>query len=174
MTEEFHKIDFNPTPISKKETNINSDTPSSGFPLKIILFVVIIGLGIGTGYLINTRTSSTGSTLIGGNKEIQSSVPSSGLKVGDVIGNADEKTFKDKSTGVLEEGGVNGEGSHRLLREGGVSQTVYLTSSVVDLDEFVGHKVTVWGETFAAQRAGWLMDVGRVKVEELNATPPEE
>jgi hypothetical protein len=174
MTEELHKIDFNPTPFSKKESNFKTETPSSGFPVKIILFVVIIGLGIGTGYLINTRSGSAGTTLIGGNTKIQSSVPSSGLKVGDVIGNADEKTFKDNSTGVLEEGGVGGEGSHHLVREGGVSQTVYLTSSVVDLDEFVGHKVTVWGETFAAQKAGWLMDVGRVKVEELNATPPEE
>jgi hypothetical protein len=35
---------------------------------------------------------------------------------------------------------------------------------LVDLDRFVNHKVTVWGETFAAQKVGWLMDVGAVKV----------
>lgn len=174
MTEELHKIDFNSTPTSKINSDFKTETSSSGFPQKIIFFLIIVGLGIGSGYLLNSRSGSTGSTLIGGNGQIKSSVPSSGLKVGDVIGNADEKTFKDQSTGFLEEGGISGEGSHHLLREGGASQTVYLTSSVVDLDEFVGHKVTVWGETFSAQKAGWLMDVGRVKVEELNATPPQE
>jgi len=65
---------------------------------------------------------------------------------------------------MLEQGGIEGEGSHKLTREGGESQTLYLTSTVVDLEQFVGRKVQVWGETFAAQKAGWLMDVGRVKV----------
>jgi hypothetical protein len=32
--------------------------------------------------------------------------------------------------------------------------------------------VKVWGETFKGQKAGWLMDVGRVKVMEVNAQPP--
>jgi hypothetical protein len=27
----------------------------------------------------------------------------------------------------------------------------------------VGKKVQVWGETFKGQKAGWLMDVGRIK-----------
>lgn len=101
-----------------------------------------------------------------------SEVTKSGLKAGDIIGSADEKTFRDNATGVIEAGGIDGEGSHKLLREGGPSQTAYLTSSVVDLDEFVDHKVEVWGETFAAQQAGWLMDIGRVKVLELNAPKP--
>ena len=81
-----------------------------------------------------------------------------------MVGSADETVFKDNATGMLDRGGIDGEGSHQLVREGGASQTVYLTSSVVDLEQFVGHKVQVWGETFAAQKAGWLMDVGRVKV----------
>jgi hypothetical protein len=172
MTEELQKIDFHPKSIST--THSQPETQKTTIIPIIVIFLVIIILGVGSGYLLNSRLSAGSTLSLGGNNALQSSVPASGLKVGDVIGNADEKTFKDKSTGVLEEGGINGEGSHRLLREGGPSQTVYLTSSVVDLDEFVGHKVTVWGETFAAQRAGWLMDVGRVKVEELNATPPEE
>jgi hypothetical protein len=172
MTEELQKIDFHPKSIST--THPQPETQKTTIIPIIVIFLVIIILGVGSGYLLNSRLSAGSTLSLGGNNALQSSVPASGLKVGDVIGNADEKTFKDKSTGVLEEGGINGEGSHRLLREGGPSQTVYLTSSVVDLDEFVGHKVTVWGETFAAQRAGWLMDVGRVKVEELNATPPEE
>ena len=59
---------------------------------------------------------------------------------------------------------VNGEGTHKLIRDGGPSQTVYLISSVIDMSEFVGKKVQVWGETIDAQKAGWLMDVGRVKI----------
>jgi hypothetical protein len=46
----------------------------------------------------------------------------------------------------------------------GEHKYVYLTSSVVDLQSFVGKKVQVWGETLAGQSAGWLMDVGKVKV----------
>ncbi len=66
--------------------------------------------------------------------------------------------------GTLEKGGIDGEGTHKLIREGGESQTAYLTSSIIDLDPLVGKKVQVWGETFKGQKAGWLMDVGRVKV----------
>lgn len=79
-------------------------------------------------------------------------------------GIADESTFKDTASGLLERGGVNGEGTHHLVREGGPSQYVYLTSTVIDLDAFVGKTVQVWGETIAAQKAGWLMDVGKVKL----------
>jgi len=104
---------------------------------------------------------------------LNTTAPSDGLKVGDVIGVNDTKTFKDEVKGVLDKGGFNGEGSHKLLRPGGASQTVYLTSSVVDLDEFVGHEVTINGQTFSGQKVGWLMDVGRVKVEKLNAPLPE-
>lgn len=95
------------------------------------------------------------------------------IKVGDVVGSTDESTFKDTATGVLEAGTLTGEGSHSLLREGGPSKTANLTSSVIDLDQFVGDKIQVWGETFNAQKSGWLMDVGRVKVLELNAPKPQ-
>lgn len=81
-------------------------------------------------------------------------------------GLADEKTFPDTATGLLEEGGISGEGTYHLTRDGGPSQNVYLTSTVVDLGSFVGKKVQVWGQTIAARKAGWLMDVGKVKVTE--------
>jgi hypothetical protein len=48
-----------------------------------------------------------------------------------------------------------------------------VTSSVVDLDLLVGDRVTIWGETNQGKKAGWLMDVGRLKVQELNAAPAE-
>lgn len=75
-----------------------------------------------------------------------------------------EETFKDNAIGVLKEGGIDGEGTHHLEREGGPSQNVYLTSSAVDLSQLIGRKVQVWGETFATQKAGWFMDVVKVKV----------
>lgn len=129
------------------------------WPTGMILgVVVIIGAGVGSGYLLAQRA--------GGVAGIKSAaeVAQTGVKVGDVVGSADEAVFKDNAVGMLDRGGIDGEGSHQLVREGGESQTVYLTSSVVDLEQFVGRKVQVWGETFAAQKAGWLMDVGRVKV----------
>ena len=93
------------------------------------------------------------------------SVAAPGAKSGsEEAGIADESTFRDSAEGMLEEGGVNGEGTHHLEREGGASQNVYLTSTVIDLQSFVGKKVKVWGETISGKQAGWLMDVGKIKV----------
>lgn len=82
------------------------------------------------------------------------------------VGLSLDKVGKDNAEGMLVEGGVDGEGSHHLERDGGPSQNVYLTSSVVPLDDYVGKKVKVWGETFAAAKAGWFMDVGRLELQE--------
>ncbi|KKR34168.1 MAG: hypothetical protein UU37_C0001G0020 [Candidatus Gottesmanbacteria bacterium GW2011_GWA2_41_12] len=116
--------------------------------------VVIIFLGGLTGYLLVPKANG-GSN---GNLNISTS---EGKKS---IGSNDTKTFRDSAEGVLQTGGVDGEGTHKLVRPGGDSQTVYLTSTIMDLNEFVGKKVKVWGETFAGQKAGWLMDVGRVEI----------
>ena len=140
-------------------------------PVKIVSFVVILVLGLGTGYFLKNKIGVGGSRNFGG-PVIARNVPDAGVKEGDIIGVQDTGTFKDSSTGVLQKGGLDGEGSHQLLRPGGPSQTVYMTSSVIDLDAFVGDQVTVWGETFKGQKVGWLMDVGRVKVEKLNAPNP--
>ena len=142
-------------------------THPSVFP-KLIIFGLTVILGIGTGYLLNQLLPGKPPT-----GSIATNIDSSKLKVGEIIGIDDASAFPDDAEGVLEKGGIEGEGSHHLLRPGGESQNVYLTSSVVDLDALVGHKVQVWGETFSAQRAGWLMDVGRVQVLELNASKPE-
>lgn len=93
---------------------------------------------------------------------------------GDVFGVPDEQTFKDSAEGYLQIGGIDGEGSHKLLRPGGDSQTVYLTSSITDLNKFDGMQVKVWGETFKGQQAGWLMDVGRVQVINTQGAAPTE
>lgn len=94
------------------------------------------------------------------------------VKNGDIFGVQDKDTFADNATGYVELGGVEGEGSHKLLREGGASQTVALTSSVVDLDKLVGFEVKLYGETHKAEKAGWFMDVGRVEVINTEAEAP--
>lgn len=94
------------------------------------------------------------------------------VKDGDVFGVQDKSTFADNATGYLEKGGVEGEGSHKLLREGGKTQTVALTSSVVDLDKLIGMQVKLYGETHKAEKAGWFMDVGRVEVISTEAEAP--
>lgn len=135
-----------------------------------IMIVVIVFAGIASGLVIARKMNGASFSGLKSSESAQQS----GIAVGDVVGAQDEKAFKDQAEGVLVEGGVDGEGSHHLLRAGGKSQNVYLTSSVVDLNLFVGDRVIIWGETFSAQKAGWLMDVGRVKVLELNAKPPFE
>lgn len=168
MDTKLPKIDF-----SVSDNASTSVASGSSIISKSLGFLFVVLLGIGSGYLIHLYTGKPSATKAQTSK-ISAQVGAGGLKVGDIIGSADESTFKDKVTGVLEQGGMNGEGSHHLLRPGGASQTVYLTSTYVDLDEFVGDKVTVWGETFKAQRVGWLMDAGRIKVEELNAAAPTD
>ncbi len=119
--------------------------------LGFILFVVVI-LGVGAGFGIAklkgaAKTSS-----------------SQNAKVEQTAGIADKKTFKDSAEGILKEGGVDGEGNFHLERPGGESQNVYITSTTVDLSKYVGKKVRVWGATFQAEKAGWLMDVGLVEL----------
>ncbi|MFC1625794.1 hypothetical protein ACFL1Q_02050 [Patescibacteria group bacterium] len=122
----------------------------------IVGSLLVVLVGVGTGYLISGRQKGSISS---------PSVPGSKSDAKEA-GIADESTFSDTAAGDLEEGGVDGEGTHHLVREGGASQNVYLTSTVIDLDSFTGKKVQVWGQTIAGQKAGWLMDVGKIKVVE--------
>lgn len=124
-------------------------------PDKVIIgvYVVLVLLGIGTGYLLS-RSGAAGA--LGKPSVIQTDK---------VAGSTDTKTFKDSAEGTIEKDGAGGEGTHQLIREGGPSQTVTLISSVVDLDLFVGKKVKVWGQTMAAKKVAWLMDVGKVELQ---------
>ena len=155
------------TVVQTRSKNMSNKSPF----VSVILFVLAVGAGAYTGYLLKHNSSSASGT--SEMASIQAEIPGSGVKVGDVYGSADEKGFKDKATGVIDKGGLNGEGTHKLLRPGGASQTVYLASTLIDLDQLVGHQVTVWGETFKGQKVGWLMDVGRAKIEVLNAPLPQ-
>ena len=143
-----------------------------------VLSVVAIFLGIGGGYLLRGSSQSVASTTnlttdSEGQDIITDIQQGDTIVAGQVYGNPNAADFPDNTQGYLEAGGINGEGSHALLRPGGASQTVYLTSSSLDLDNFVGMDIKVWGETMKGQSAGWLMDVGRVEVVNLKGTIPE-
>lgn len=134
--------------------NLDEKTSEAGLPYAhflsylglAILFGVIIGFAL-------TKLPFKPTKIIG-----EKSQPAK------TVGVADKKTFRDKAEGILKEGGIDGEGNFHLQRPGGESQNVYLTSTTVDLSQYVGKKVRVWGETFTAEKAGWLMDVGLVEL----------
>lgn len=127
-------------------------------PKVLAIFAAFLVLGIGSGYLLSQNTGTSKNTAITAEGETAK------VEKGAVIGSDDMETFKDTAEGIMKEEGVDGEGTHHLVRPGGDSQNVYLTSSIVDLSLFIDRKVKVWGQTQKAEVAGWLMDVGRVEV----------
>lgn len=147
-----------PQPSNNSLVNSINVSISSIFTSKLVIILVIaVLLGGISGYVFRKKGVSVGGTAATGD-----SSSSSGVQ--EVVGSNDTKTFKDTATGTLKSGGIDGEGAYHLVRSGGDSQNVYLTSSIVDLSKFIDKKVKVWGETQKAQVAGWLMDVGRVGV----------
>lgn len=134
------------------------DNGARPFPKQILIPITIVVGGILSGFLLSkiwaepaipTQQKEGTTTTVGEQK---------------AGGGAMNQVFSDQAEGNLEVNTSKTEGSHTLIRPGGASQTVYLTSSVLDLSAYVGKKVRVWGQTFAAKQAGWLMDVGKVEV----------
>ena len=146
-------------PLKPLQNNSSSFLTSILLPSGIILFIILFG--VISGWFLSQRLDSQKMNvgLDGYSKAPGATVSEGGKEVG-----TDQTNFKDNAEGVLKEEGVDGEGTHHLERPGGVSQNVYLTSSVVDLDQFIDKKVQVFGETFASKKAGWFMDVGKVKI----------
>lgn len=124
-----------------------------------LISIVVVLSGIGAGYLLSGANKNGSSS--GGPNSGNSIITSK-----NEAGIADESKFSATTEGVLEEGGIGGEGTHHLVKGIGPSQYAYLTSSVVDLSVFEGKKVQVWGETMSGKKAGWLIDVGKIKVVE--------
>ncbi len=154
-------------PVDNIKQDISSDGPFKKIVLPIFIGVLMIGMGLGSGYGLAVANSSN--NMIGGvgkitEPNLKREVDKSDISKGTKVGIADESTFKDSADGLLKKGGLDGEGSHRLERPGGEDQTLYITSSVIDLDQFIDRKVKVWGETFNGQKVGWLMDVGKLEV----------
>lgn len=116
-------------------------------------FLVVLA-GVGTAWVISTKVINN-----------NGSVAAPGVKVNsNEVGKLDPNIKYHDAIGVLVTGGIGNEGTYHLDRDGGISQTVYLTSSVIDLSIFVGKKVQIWGETLASKKAGWLMDVAKIQV----------
>lgn len=130
---------------------------SADNPTRLLLIVVIASVILGTltGYLLANK--SPGGLISGGLSVTTAKTPQS-----------DTRTFRDFAEGVIKakpeptDPGEYTEGTHVLLREGAVP--VALTSSVVDLSQYEGKKVKIFGETQKALKEGWLMDVGKVEV----------
>lgn len=163
------------TPIAQTNQEHNTMSKKSTSKSLLIFAIVAIIAGVATGYggSMLTASENADAGTATSDESIQK-VAGDSVKKGDVFGSQNSEAFKDTAEGYLESGGLDGEGSHSLLRPGGETQTVYLTSSITDLDKLVGMEVKVWGETFKGQKAGWLMDVGRIEIVDTKGTPPTE
>jgi hypothetical protein len=167
---------FEPTTLS--DTRFDNKQPETttmkrkNTKMLIMMGIIAVLAGVGTGFGSYQLQSKRAEDSNGSNPVQQ--IAGGEINKGDVFGIQDSETFKDVAQGYLEKGGINGEGSHRLLRPGGNDQTVYLTSTVTDLDLLVGAEIKVWGETYKGQKAGWLMDVGKVEILEVEGEVPFE
>lgn len=145
-----------------KQTIPLRSAPSRASLAKLLPFAVIlvvVAAGIFTGLVFASREKS----------KSQVSAISEEDKLPEEVKQSLSQTFRDEAEGVIRKNDQldkYSQGTHKLERAGGESQTAYLTSTVLDLDEYVGKKVKVFGETFGSSQVGWLMDVG--KVEEIN------
>jgi hypothetical protein len=175
LMEDLKQFNLNESKINE-QPNLEESVmePAKKKNLTRTLVIAGIVLGIGAGFFFAQKNLLIADEAAGVSTGVQSLTDSTSIKKGDVFGSADEKTFRDQAEGILLAGGIDGEGSHHIERGANKTQWVYITSSVVDLDLLVGSRVAVWGETNQGKKAGWLMDVGRVKVLELNAAPVEE
>lgn len=142
------KIDREPQKITKTfkvPANLN----------KIVLGVLLVSLvlGTGSGYILANKKA-----------DVANESPSTEQAKSP---QQDNRTFRDFAEGVIrvkpepKDPSVYSEGTHLLERTGAPS--VALTSSVVDLSQYEGKKVKVYGETQKAVKEGWLMDVGKVE-----------
>ncbi len=125
------------------------------FPALLVL--IIVAAGIFSGLVFSSRSKSV---------KTQASTQSDQQEVTEETKKSFSQTFKDESEGTIEKNDdldKYSQGTHKLIRPGGESQTAYLTSTVLSLDVYVGKKVKVYGETFGSSQVGWLMDVGKVE-----------
>lgn len=129
----------------------------SGTLFMVVASLLVVLAGVGTGWLLSGK--SFGKVTQDGGKTVTTQTDKSNKEEGI----SDESEFPDTAEGTLVEGGIENEGTHHLERQGGTSQNVYLSSTVIDLQSYVGKKVKVWGQTLSGQKAGWLMDVGKIK-----------
>jgi len=143
----FHQIDEKTSP--KKHKNTTSFNKISVYLIGLVICVLAIILGRWGAQLTVRSGEDLPSVTYTQDKDAN----------GKAWGQKNEKLCPDIAEGTMREGGIDGEGTHHLQRKGGKDQNVYLTSSTVDLELVENKKVKVWGKTYAAETAGWLMDV---------------
>lgn len=143
----------NNNPVVKK---VNLNSSKAGLKMAIIAILVILA-GIGTGFKLSGTSFGKGEN---------TKVAAPGAKVTSTEAGRDIAECNTEAEGKLEEGGIDGEGTHKLIRSADVSKNVYLGSTVIDLQMFVGKKVKVTGQTISGKKAGWLMDVCKIKITE--------
>lgn len=126
----------------------------------IVIVLIVVTAGILSGLIFSSRAKSA--------QQAASKSLNSDQNLPPEVQKSFNQTFKDQAEGTIEKNDQfdkYAQGTHKLIRPGGESQTAYLTSSVLDLDKYVGKKVKVFGETFGSSQVGWLMDVGKVETE---------
>lgn len=143
-------------PPSETVTHKLGGPPSSSLKIFAIIILLAILAGTGTGYFLASSNKSSA--------RIQPEASETAKHA-----QSDTQTFRDFAEGTVvkkpepKKGEQYTEGTHMLQRE--KQNPVALTSSVVDLSQYEGKKVKVYGETQKALKEGWLMDVGRVEVQ---------
>lgn len=155
-------LSSNPVPSSNPP---QKSSPLLSLTAIVLCLVLALAVGFWSSRLFPFSKSSSKPVISLGEQAISTDkiTNKSDIQVGKLYGDT-ATSFKDSATGTIEKGSINGVGTHILNREGGVTQRASLTSSVVDLDLFVGRKVEVKGETNASKQTAWLLDVGSVKV----------
>lgn len=121
-----------------------------------VVVVLIVVVGVLSGLVLASRNKS----------QAQQPGQAGEEQVTEEVKESFAQTFRDEAEGVVQKNDAldkYAQGTHKLIRPGGESQTAYLTSSVLDLDQYTGKKVKVFGETFGSSQVGWLMDVGKVE-----------
>lgn len=154
--------------------------PQGAVPMKkqnkngmfILLSILVILGGSATGFGVSKLSAQQ--TTVQSETSVATAEAKKNLKNGQLFGTQTIDEKDDDAEGYLEVGGKDGEGTHKLLRAGGPSQTVYLTSSSMDLDTFDQAQVKVWGRTLGSEKVGWLMDVTRAEVVEVNGKRPAD
>ena len=149
--------------VEQKKPHIMREFPDNKSPMKknknMLYFWVFVAVvaGIGTGWLMSGKKAD-------GTQQVSETGAVISTETKGEVGVLNNSVKYSEAEGKLVEGGIQGEGTHHLEREGGPSQNAYLTSTVIDLQGYVGKKVHVWGETNSAQKGGWLMDVAKIKI----------
>jgi len=153
----MHQLNFQSNIAALRKVPAKNWLSKLGPALPIIIIVLVVAGGIFTGLILSSRSK---------NAKVASRAALSEDFLSPEQKKSFNQTFGTTAEGVVQknDGDKYAQGTHKLIRPGGEDQTAYLTSSVLDLDQYIGKKVKVFGETFGSTQVGWLMDVGKVEV----------